>query len=97
MNSAVSTDWSARVAFACHRYGALGVSRAATAAMRGDGDALARLGLDLPATGRMFAAERAQALAYRLMDDAEQALDTAEASIDLARLPRGGPTAPDAD
>lgn len=60
-------------------------------------DLVARLGLELPATGRMLAAERAQALAYRLMDDAEQALDTAEAIIELARLPRGGPTAPDDD
>ena len=40
---------------------------------------------------------QSRALAYRLMDDVEQALDTAEACIDLARLPRGGPKAPDDD
>ena len=73
------------IAAACHQHGAKRLSDAAYAAMRGDHRALVALGISVTGIGSLH---RITTVAYSLMDADEQVMDLAQASIDLAGLPR---------
>lgn len=77
-----------RVELACREHGAKVVSDAAFAAMRGNRSGLERLKLgDVEGIGLL---DVVGSTAYKLMEPEEQALDLAQATIELAKI--GGVT-----
>jgi len=68
----------------CQLHGAKAVSDAAYAAMRGEYKALSALGVSVIGIGALH---RMTTIAYGQMSIDEQAMDAAQASINLSRLP----------